>query len=312
MALCVLANTKTMTETEWLELRKKGIGGSDAAASIGLNHYKSAVELWLEKTGQKEPDDLSDNEKVQWGKILEDVIAEEFPKRTGLKIRRCNHVLIHPKYDFMLANVDRVVVGKNEGVEIKNVGVSQAKNWDGDEVPDMYYIQCQHYCAVTGWDGVHIAALVGGQRFVTKFIPRNDEFIARMIEREKDFWKHVLNKTMPMADASEACSKALTQMHPLSNGTEIYLPETAELWAKQYQRACDDEKEAQNRKQEAQNVLQQMLGANEIGMVSDYKITWKSVKSRELFDKERFIKEYPGTYERFLKQGSPARRFSIR
>ena len=105
----------------------------------------------------------------------------------------------HPDHSWMIANVDRVIVGSNRGLECKTVSAFKADEWRDDEVTDAYYLQCQHYMAVMGWDSCFIAALIGGQRFVFKEILRNDEEIRSLVEAEKRFWEdHVLTGVPPL------------------------------------------------------------------------------------------------------------------
>src|SRR5690606_4046622 len=96
----VAVETRDMSEQEWLEARTRGIGGSDAATVLGLNKWRTPFELWLEKTGQVEPVS-SDSEAAYFGNLLEDVVAKEFSRRTGKKVRRRNAILQHPEYDFI-------------------------------------------------------------------------------------------------------------------------------------------------------------------------------------------------------------------
>ena len=163
----------------WERVRNSGIGGSDIACIMGLNPWKSAYALYAEKHGDVEAEDLSDNEFVYWGTVLEQVVADRFCELTGKKVRKCG-TLQDESYEFMLANVDRLVVGENAGLECKTANGFKSKDWDGDELPDSYYCQCQWYMAVTGYDKWYIACLIGGNHFVWKEIPRNDEFIEDM------------------------------------------------------------------------------------------------------------------------------------
>ena len=123
-----LASTTDLGREEWLNIRALGIGSSDAAASVGLSPYKSQLSLWLEKTKRKAAVDLSDKESVIWGTVLEPVLAKVYAARTGRRVRRVNAVLQHPDYPFMLANLDREVVGKADcGIlEIKTAGYHSA------------------------------------------------------------------------------------------------------------------------------------------------------------------------------------------
>ena len=164
----------------WEKLRNIGIGGSDAAIIAGLNRWKSPFKLWQEKTGQVEPEDLSDNEYVYWGTVLEQAVADRFTELTGLKVKKCG-TLQSLDYPFMIANVDRLVVGENAGLECKTANGFKAKEWEGDNVPDGYYLQCQHYMAVTNCEKWYIACLIGGNHFVWKEIPRNEEDITALI-----------------------------------------------------------------------------------------------------------------------------------
>ncbi|CAM5208732.1 hypothetical protein CDEN61S_03791 [Castellaniella denitrificans] len=110
-----LVDTRKIERAEWLEVRKTGIGGSDAAAAVGLSPYKSPLELWLEKTGRDatlpKPDPQDTTEPVYWGTLLEPIVAASYTQQTGRKVRKVNAVLQHPQHPWMLANLDREVIG---------------------------------------------------------------------------------------------------------------------------------------------------------------------------------------------------------
>lgn len=307
-----LIRTINLPREEWLAARRLGIGGSDASVVVGINKWKSPVALWLEKTGQEAEADLSDNEAVYWGAVLEDVVAAEFVRRTGLKVRRRNAVFQHPEYSFMLANIDRDIVGKNEGLECKTANSFAKSDWSGESLPDSYYLQVQHYCAVMGYEGMHIAVLIGGQQFIHKYIPRDEEVIAMLVKAEAEFWNLVVNRVMPAIDGSEASVEALKKLYPAANGQAINLPDTAELWIRQFELAKGDEEAAKIRKQEAQNVLCQMLGDCEIGLAGERKVEWKNVAGRKGFDGKRFEKDHPALYGQYVKPGEQTRRFAIK
>src|SRR5690625_1801045 len=94
-----------MSRQDWLHERQKGIGGSDASAILGFNPWKSAFELYIEKTSDTVQE--IDNEAIHWGNVLEDVVAEEFTRRTGKRVRRRNQIFKHKEHEFMIANIDR-------------------------------------------------------------------------------------------------------------------------------------------------------------------------------------------------------------
>lgn len=309
MAMTIEAVTKGLTREEWLKIRRRGIGGSDAAAIAGLSRYRSPVKVYMEKLGLIE--DTEENEAMYWGTKLEDVVAEEFSLRTGLKIRRKNAILKHPEHEFMLANVDRLIVGKREGLECKTSSAYKAGEWEGDEIPWEYALQCYHYMAVTGYDAWWIAVLIGGNRFVYKRIERDENIIANLIKIESDFWNnHVVKRIPPDPDGSDASSEFLKQMYPDSNGEIIEFPSDVESLIEQYEQAKEDEKAAAERKAEAENKIKALMGDYETGYWKDRKITWKSLTTNR-FDTKRFQKDHPDLYRQYVNETS-FRRFSIK
>src|SRR5699024_1428625 len=132
------------------------------------------------------------NEAIHWGNILEDVVADEFARVTGKRVRKRNQTFVHSKYKFMIANIDRDVVGERALLECKTTSAYNADQWEGDNIPPSYMCQIQHYMAVLDYEKAYIAVLIGGQKFVWKEVQRDDEFIELMIEQEKHFWnEHV-------------------------------------------------------------------------------------------------------------------------
>lgn len=187
---------------DWIAERRTYFGGTDAASIMGFNPKRTPLETYMLKTGEISAPDLSDGEKVQWGLILEDPVADEWARRTGKKIRRVNRVIRHPKYPFMGANIDRAVVGENAGLEVKTTGewVAKTDAWGEagtDKVPPQYLWQAMHYMAVCGWERCYFAVLVGGQEFREYIVPRDEELIELLIETLKTAWAQVEAKTPP-------------------------------------------------------------------------------------------------------------------
>mgnify|MGYP001324417180 CR=1 FL=1 len=191
----VLVSTKELDREEWLKERMKGIGGSDAAKVLGVSRWGGPLSVYLEKKGLYTPDDPG--EPAYWGTVLEDVVAREFEKRSGLRVQRQNKIFQHAEYPWMLANVDRRIVGQNKGLECKTASNFMGDEWEGDELPDSYYIQIQHYMAVMGWESCWVACLIGGQRYVQKEVQRNSELINTIIEKEREFWEDHFLKDVP-------------------------------------------------------------------------------------------------------------------
>ncbi|WP_378210045.1 YqaJ viral recombinase family nuclease [Anoxybacteroides rupiense] len=311
MEAIVLANTNEMSHEEWLEARRKGIGGSDAAAIAGLNKWKSPVAVYLEKIGQA-PEESVSSEAAYWGTMLEDVVAQEFSKRTGLKVRRKNAILQHPEHPFMLANIDRLIVGEKAGLECKTASEYLKDEWKDDEIPTQYLIQCQHYMAVTGYDAWWIAVLIGGNKFVYKKIERDEDIIQYLIQIESDFWNnHVLKKNPPMFDGSEASSELLKTLYPAAKFNEdIELPPDAAALISEYEQAKQEEEEAAARRKEAENQLKAMLGDYEKAFAGERIVTWKNVCSSRV-DSKLLKEKYPEIYREVARE-SVSRRFSIK
>ena len=309
MAAQVLAKTSDMEKEEWLEHRKQGIGGSDAAAILGMNPWRTPMDVWLEKTGEFTRND-EENEKMYWGTALEDIVAREFMARTGLKVRRRNAILKHKQYPFMIANVDRLVVGQSAGLECKTAGQYSADNW-AVGVPDYYIPQVQHYMAVTGHKVWYVAVLIGGQEFKYYKVARDDSFIRELIQAETAFWKLVEERTPPPIDGTSASTELIKKLYPeAEKGKEIELPFEAFELIQQYEQACEEEKRIQLIKSEATNRLKDMLGTAEKGSIHGRQVIWQNVTSKRL-DSKALQKEHPEIYGRFVRE-SIYRRFSIR
>jgi len=219
-----LVDTKDLSRNEWLEVRKSGIGGSDAAAAIGLNPYMSPLELWLIKTGRDatlpRPDADDTKEPVYWGTLLEPIVAASYTRQTGNRVRRVNAVLQHPSIPFLLANIDREVVGNRDVqlLECKTAGKFGARLWRVG-VPEYVQVQVQHQLAVTGKRAADVAVLLCGQKLEVHRIERDDALIARLIPLEAAFWQHVETDTPPPADGSESADRALRCLYPGTGGT---------------------------------------------------------------------------------------------
>ena len=153
MSAKILVSTEGMSYEEWLEYRRKGIGGSDASVVCGINRYKSPVELWLDKTGQIPPQEAG--EAAYWGTQLETFVRAEFTKRTGIEVTRRSELLQSEEYPFMLANLDGICEVPDVGTcifEAKTASAYKVGEWE-DAIPDEYALQLAHYMAVTGYAG---------------------------------------------------------------------------------------------------------------------------------------------------------------
>ena len=314
MSFKVLASTENMPYADWLALRKLGIGGSDASVICGINRWKSMIELYMDKTGQLQTDDDA-GEFAYWGNQLENLVRAEFTKRTGLEVTLVKQVLQSVEYPFMLANLDGEIEHPEYGkclFEAKTCSAFRANEWEGDKLPDEYQIQIMHYLAVTGYKFAFIAVLVGGNTFKWKMIECDDELIAIIIEMEKEFWNHVQEGVPPVLDGSEASAKFLNQRFPDSVPlSKIKLPLDAAVLIQQYDAACEQMKQIEEQKTEAENLLKEMLGNNEAGVLGDkVMVTWKTV-TQERLDTRTLKVEHPALYKKFANM-TQHRRFAVK
>ena len=311
MSFTVIANTKTMPYQDWLDYRKQGIGGSDAAVVCGISRYKSPVELWMEKTGQMPAQEAG--EAAYWGTQLEGLVRAEFTKRTGIQVEHRMELLRSEGHPFMQADLDGTCVHPEFGpciFEAKTASAFKAGEWE-DGIPDEYFLQVQHYMAVTGYQGTYIAALIGGNTFRWKFIPRDEEVIALLVQLEADFWQHVQSETPPPLDGSSASARFLAERFPNSmSNSRIELPNQAEQLIHQYDEASQQIKLLTERKQEAENLLKEMLGDHETGTAGDHLVTWKNV-AQERLDTKTLKAEHPALYKKYANQ-TCCRRFTIK
>ena len=167
--------TAELSREEWLQLRKHGIGGSDAGAVCGLNPYSSAMKVFQDKTGESVEE--KESEAIRIGHDLEDYVAQRFMEATGLKVRKSNYMYRSTEYPFMVADVDRLIVGEDAGLECKTASAYNASKWADGNIPLHYIIQCYHYMAVTGKRVWYIAAVILGQEFTYRKLEWDDDLI---------------------------------------------------------------------------------------------------------------------------------------
>ncbi len=198
---------------EWLKARLNHIGGSDASVCVGMNPYKTNVELWEEKTGQRKPEDISGKDYVIYGtkaeEYLRGLFALDFPEYQVFYDD--NNMFLNSDYPWMHASLDGELMdqeGRCGILEIKTTEILQSmqkEKWN-DRIPDNYFCQVLHYLAVTGYEFAVLKAQLkskwGGElRITTKhyFIERKDveEDIKYLVDAEKRFWKCVESGRRP-------------------------------------------------------------------------------------------------------------------
>ena len=316
-----LANTKGMDREDWLQVRKQGIGSSDAAAACGLNPYMSMLELWMIKTGRMQNDLDKQQEQgyspLYWGNQLEPLIAEHYQHKTGNKVRRVNAVLQHGDEDlhFMLANLDYAVLGSDEVqvLECKSVGQWGAKNWRNG-IPLYVIIQVQHQLAVTGKQAAHVCVLMCGHESKLFKVERNEQVISSLIAAEKLFWWHVEND-MPLAvDSSESAAKALQQLYPEhdpANSIDFTnLPEIDTLFDELMQQDYQIKKH-QTDYDQTKHQIQSLMRDADKAVFSKGSVTWRRSKDSMLLDQKALLKDQPELLEKYPQVRAGSRRFNV-
>ena len=311
MAKLLMTVEQMKDRSTWLKKRKNGLGGSDAAVIMGLTPWKSPYALWAEKTGLIPEEDLSNNQRVYWGQRNEAAIAEWFAEQTGKHLRK-RGLIQSCQYPWMLATVDRQILGENAGLEIKTAGVDQYKNWANGAIPAMYIAQCQWYMAVTGCSHWYIAVLIGGNDARWNRIDRDETYIQELIQKGQEFWNSVVTKTPPPVDGTESTKTALGTQYTGGN-TNILLLDTKNIVdayadMKKYEQ---EESNAKKAKETCKQVIMQAMGNHEIAMIGDAKITWKLHAGRTTLNADAIAKNHPDIYKKYLKVGQPTRVFKI-
>lgn len=313
-----LVDTKTIDRNEWLAVRKHGIGGSDAAAAVGLNPYKSMLELWLEKTGRdadlEKPDPSDTTTATYWGTLLEPIVAAAYTQQTGKRVRKVNAVLRHPHIPHMLANLDREVVGAPDVqiLECKTTGINGAKLWR-EGVPEYVQLQVQHQLAVTGKQAAHVAVLVCGQQLDVHRIDRDDELIAKLIELEGRFWQYVESETPPPADGSDSADRALRCLFPRDAGNTVDFTDDRNLSAT-FADLVTVRAEIETREQlesKLKQCIQQAMGDASRAIFETGEVTWKRSKDSAGIDLKKLLADRPELASQYaiIKPGS--RRFLV-
>lgn len=301
-------STVGMSREQWLNERRKGIGGSDAAAIMGANPYSSPLLVYLDKLGLAPEKKIT--EAMRQGTDLEDYVARRFAESTGKKVRNCNKIYVSEAVPWMIANIDRSITGEEAGLECKTTSPYNKHDFSGGEVPVTYQWQCQHYMAVTGYARWYLAVLVLGTGFYVYQIDRDETLIKALVERETAFWnENVLKRIPPLPIGQASDDEALATMYPesaeevadLTGAREsldlltMYNAQIDEITQK-----CDALKQS----------IKAELGTCESGLCGPYKVTWKTVTNSRL-DTKALRKDNPELAAKYIITSSN-RVFKIR
>lgn len=325
----ILEDFNTTSFEEWQEKRQGqlGLGGSDAGTIIGKNNFKDPYTLYLEKIGEAPESKVG--EAAEWGHILEPVVAntwyERFGKKQDMTIEEFKYLLQSHTHDFMLANIDRLIRrGDDFGLlECKTASEYLNGEWENGEiledgsgdgkVPEKYYAQFQHYLHVTGMQWGYFAALVGGNKFYSVYVERNDKYINWLIEQEAMFWMRLEMRIPPEINGSESLKNVIGALY-----SEITEEEAIEIeedafgeWIFTRDALKEQIKTLETQLSEVENKIKFTIGENKAASWNGWKVTWGQRAGKASADLNLLQRKYPEVYDEIVKQGNPYRQLSV-
>lgn len=298
-----------VSHEQWLKLRKTGIGGSDAGAVCGLNPYSSAMKVFQDKISDTVKE--ADNEAMRIGHDLEDYVAKRFMEATGLKVRKSNFMYRSKEHPYMLADVDRLIVGEDAGLECKTASVYSADKWADGNIPLHYVMQCYHYMAVTGKRTWYLAAVILGKEFVYHKLEWDNELIQHLIAVEGEFWKeHVVKRVIPTPDGSRACDEVIESYFPKAKKKDAITLVGFDEKLKRREEILGFISELQEEQKQIEQEVKMFMQEHELAGSDCYQVSWKNIDSTKL-DTKRIKAEQPQIYEEYGKV-SHYRRFEVK
>lgn len=258
------------------DLRRSGIGGSDAAAILGVSPFSSALACWQEKRGLGEIREAS--ERMVWGSRLERAVLDGYAEDTGRPVRKTGRRFRrHVAMPFLIGHPDGEA--DDRLLEVKTTArLDERWGPDGSSViPAHYFAQVQHYMVLTGHTLCDVAVLVGGREMHLYSVPADQEFQSAMLEEERAFWDLVREGTPPDPDGSESAREALRRMFPMSIPEEIIATPEIDAQAAVYLAARDAMREHERIAERSAQAIQRFMGARERIIGPGWSGTWNEV-----------------------------------
>ncbi len=269
---------RMLNESQHNELAK-GIGASEIAIVLGISPWKTPYELWLEKTGKVEREDLSEEPQIIMGNLLEPVIAARYAQKTQETLQEVPEAYVHPDYPYSLCHIDRLVVGKNKCLEIKKASPF-SRSWGvegSDEIPVDYIAQVQYQLGCTGFETADVASYRGGIDIDIYPFTRDDAVIKIMLQKADHFWKyHVLGDNPPPATTRGD----LRLIYPSGDGNIIQAtPEIIDI-CERFHGIKKEIKELTEQSDHIQFEVHKFMGVNDyIAIVDEIIVTNKADKN---------------------------------
>jgi len=298
-----------MERNEWLEARKKGIGGTDIAAIFGLNRWKSPMHVYLDKIGAGET--VEQNEAMYWGSKMERDLAERFDEEHPeflLERNQESELSVHPDHPFIVGSFDGLVLSAYSGVDVngkvlppiagweaKTASAYKRSEWDGVDVPQEYWLQCQWYMGISGLPRWYLSVLIGGNDYREFVIERDDEAIEMLIRRAVEFWKLVEDRTPPPIDGSEASSNVLDSMFPAEDAVLDPPLDLGEGWSSvvlALLTARGERDKYQATMDTLENELKAQMGSHAVAITGKYEVDWKP-RTRTSYNTRLLVEKHP-------------------
>lgn len=299
-----------MEGPQWLEERRKGVGGSDIAAIMGLSPFKTAYQVYQEK--RKEVKDWQGNEATDWGKRMEPALRQWYSDVTGRCVRTPEKIITNSKYPFMLASLDGFT-DDPRGVEIKTARSQKGWGEPGtNEIPDYYLLQVQHYMAVTEFPVFDVPVSIAGGSPAIYEVPADKELQELIIEACAEFWRRVVDGNPPdavsYADAVARFGKSQAKGAVLASREAVDSVEGL--------RTIRDKKASlEAEEEEIKGRLIVILGESGDTLIDDggnTLLTYRLSNGRKTLDTKAMEKDHPEIYQQYLKQSEPVRRFLLK
>ena len=297
---------------EWLRERKNYLGGTDLAAICGLNRYRTALDVYLDKT----IDDIAceTSPAMRWGTLLEDTIAKEYAEVTGQKIEIEPNTIYHPSMKFLGANIDRWVGDKEYVLECKTAGFTRGKEWgeEGtDQIPESYLVQVAYYAAICDVPKVDIAVLIGGQDFRIYTYERTKELEDKLIKIACNFWYNHIEKRIPPKCVN---TRDTFNLFPESHHHEIVAESNIMDKWEQLKAARAEESKIADTIEKLKTDIQEFMRDYDVLIDNQGNViaTWKNTAPKSFFDVKKFKDEAKELYLKYISHAKQSRMFLIK
>ncbi len=302
------------------------LGGSDIAAVVGVSKYRSAMDVWLEKTGKQV--DRKDSFALRFGSFAESFIADEYAALKAEKLADHPHGLIHPKYSFCVGHIDRFILDQpnlplftTDGVlnakkllECKTANYYSQSDWGEpgtDAIPLSYLCQCLWYLGITNLAEIDVAILLGGSDLRIYTITRDLELESLIFEKAAFFWCEHVQKDIPPKPQSIDDCQTLFQRSSVGKSIEVNRETLALI-----QQLKTLEAQAQGGEEQIESIKQELMETMADAEVLTYLgkplITWKAPKASYRIDTKRLSLEHPELVKAYQTPTHSSGRFVVR